>query len=315
MHLCYDEDIKNRPLDGQEVQSMYKGMNLMNKHLNLQLFAEGGAAGADGADAGPNGGAEAQPSQGTGVANRQEQQRATFDELLKDPEYKKAYDTRVQRAVQSRFRQNQTEEKRTKAVNQMMGILASRYQMQPGADGSYDAEALAKAVQDDNSWYEKVASERGIPLETAKELVNLKQANEQNLREKQVQRVNAQKQQKLAEVQSQGEALREKFPAFNLEEELQDPDFVRDVFERGIPVEKAYKLKHMEEILSGGMQHAVQRTAEAASRTVQAGANRPAENGAGSTVAAQTQLDPRKLTKEQRKDLRERINRGERVVF
>ena len=79
-------------------------------------------------------------------------------------------------------------------------------------------------------------------------------------------------------------------------------------------VRTAYESVHRDEIMGGAMQYAVQKTKQQMANAIQAGAQRPAENGAA-TAAAQSRIDPAKLTPEQRKDIRERVARGERITF
>ena len=294
------------------------------KSLSLQLLAEGGATGGNGAAAGPDGsagtsggpegtGATVTGTESAGIASRQT--KASFEELLKDPEYREEYNRRVADTVRGRLKNHQDAERRLETLGPVLEAVAGKYKLQKGENGRYDDAAMAQAVRQDDSWLQEEAYERGLPVQTLRRMKELENSLQESQQRNQVYQQQAERQEALRDLSNQAKALAGKFPGFNLEQELQDPEFQKDVFERGLSVEKAYTIRHLEEILSGGMQYAVQRTAEAASRTVQAGARRPTENGAGGAVAAETAIDPAKMTPEQRKDIKARVYRGEKVTF
>lgn len=103
------------------------------------------------------------------------------------------------------------------------------------------------------------------------------------------------------------------YPRLDLRKELASPRFA-DMVLRGVDVKTAYEAVHHEEMLRSAMGYGVQRAAEKLSRAQITG--RVAENGGESQSASVERLDPRRMTAEERADIRRRVlERGEKVWF
>ena len=114
---------------------------------------------------------------------------------------------------------------------------------------------------------------------------------------------------------AQAEQARSVYPGLDLRQELKNPVFTKLVM-NGIDAKTAYEVAHQGEILRGGMQFAAQRAAQQVASAVQANVSRPAENGLGAGAPATVQVsDPRSLTKQMRRELRERVRRGEKIYW
>lgn len=98
-------------------------------------------------------------------------------------------------------------------------------------------------------------------------------------------------------------AMRESFPEFDLLRELEDARFVRlTAPETGLTLEDAYCAMH-----HGELREAAERRGwKAAADTIRAGRARPREN-TGGQAASTAANDPRRMTKEQREELKKRI--------
>ena len=104
------------------------------------------------------------------------------------------------------------------------------------------------------------------------------------------------------ELQRQGEALKTRYPDFDLMRELENPDFARLV-NNGVDPRTAYEVVHHGELVQAE---------EARAQN----AARPLENGLGPAATATVfQSDPRRLTRQERKLLRKRAARGEEIVW
>lgn len=103
------------------------------------------------------------------------------------------------------------------------------------------------------------------------------------------------------ELQAKAEAVKARYPDFDLERELEDPGFAR-LLNGGVEPALAYEVVHREELRRRDA-----RLAENAAR--------PAENGLGSGSAAVAGADPRSLTRQERRALRRRAARGEEIVW
>lgn len=114
---------------------------------------------------------------------------------------------------------------------------------------------------------------------------------------------------------TQAEQAKSVYPGLELRQELKDPMFTRLVM-NGVDAKTAYEVAHREEILRGGMQYAAQQAARQVASAVQANAVRPVENGLGAGAPATVQVsDPRSLTKQMRRELKERVRRGEKIYW
>ena len=98
------------------------------------------------------------------------------------------------------------------------------------------------------------------------------------------------------------EAVRTRYPDFDLDRELENPQFAR-LLNSGVEPRTAYEVVHHEELTDRAA-----RLAENAAR--------PQENGLGAgSLAAVTKPDPKALTRAERKLLRRRAARGEEIIW
>lgn len=272
------------------------------KSWSLQLFGEGG----DGASA-PTGEGEGQAQQAP-----EQPQKATFDDLLKDPDYKREFDKRSNKAAYAARKQAQAERAK---LNPMFEALGRKYQLDVSDPAKIDLEKLSEAVMADDALFEKEAADMGVTVDGLRRI----RAAENQMAE--AERVRQEEESRAAwqRLVDDGEQLKQLYPGFDLEAELNNPQFgklLAGLQASGFSdaLRTAYESVHRDEIMSGAMQYAVQKTKQQVSNSIQAGQRRPAEAGAAS-AAAQTHIDPSKLTKQQREDIRKRVMRGEVITF
>ena len=234
--------------------------------------------------------------------------RMSWDEIMADPEYNK----QMQAVVQSRLRTAKTAEDNLAKLTPAVELLARRYNLDPA---NMDYDALTKAINDDDSYYEDKALEMGVPVETAKKIDKQERdsAREQRTLQEQAYAQHFQK------LEQQGEALKKIFPSFDLQKELKNPTFVRMTAPgKGImSVEDAYRAVHRKEIESASMQVVAQKTAQKLSNAIQSGSRRPDESGISSQAPSVTTFDYRTADRNQREALKKRIRdaaaRGEKL--
>lgn len=237
--------------------------------------------------------------------------RMSWEEIMADPEYNK----QMQAVVQSRLKNAKSAEESLAKLTPALELLARRH----GLDAeNMDYEAIAKAINDDDAYYEDKALEMGVTVETAK---RIDQQERENARQQKEQARNLE-QQKLRDhfirLEQQGEALKKVFPGFDLRTELQNPVFARMTAPNvGVSVEDAYHAVHRKEIMAAGMQATAQQTAQKISNALQANARRPDENGTSGQSPSVTTFDYAKASREQREALKKQIRaaaaRGEKL--
>ena len=234
------------------------------KYLNLQLFAEGagggdGGTGADGASgetavaAVPQRkGAKANPLANV-VYGKQEAEEATpaaevkpvetedrnakFEELIKG-EYKDLYDARVQDTIQKRLKSSKETVDKYNALTPTLEALGKKY----GVDAT-DIEALNRAIEEDDSYYEEEALEKGITVQQLKEIRKMERENADLKRqmEEQNRKENANK--LYSRWMQESEETKKIYPSFNLQAEMQNPRFT-DLLRSNIDVRTAYEVLH-----------------------------------------------------------------------
>ena len=226
---------------------------------------------------------------------------------MADPDYNK----KMQETVQQRLRSAKGAEETLGKLTPALELLARKHGMDPA---KMDYEALAKAISDDESYYEDKALEMGVSVEAAKKIDQQERDTARQQRQE-AQNLEQQKIQKHFEsLQQQGEALKKVVPDFDLRKELQNPAFVRMTSPNvGISVEDAYYAVHRKELQTAAMQVAAQKTAQKVSNAIQAGSRRPTENGISGQSPSVTTFDYRSMSPEQRNALKARIRSGEKI--
>ena len=261
---------------------------------------------------------EQQPDQAAADENPTEEKtdnakptRMSWDEIMADPEYNK----QMQNTIRARLKTAGAAEEALAKIAPALEVLARKHGQDPA---NPDYEALAKAINDDDAFYEDKALELGVSVETAK---RIDQQERDTARQQKQEAMNLEQQKlhnHLMNLEQQGEALKKVFPNFDLRKELQNPVFARMTSPNiGVSVEDAYHAIHRREIDAARSQVIAQRTAEQISNSIQAGSRRPEENGTSGQSASVTTFDYSKATKEQREALKREIYaakaRGEKV--
>ena len=227
--------------------------------------------------------------------------RMSWDEIMADPEYNK----QMQTVVQSRLRSAKAAEDNLSKITPALELLARQHNLDPA---NMDYDALAKAISDDNQYYEDKALAMGVSIEDAKRMDQEERNTARQKREEQQTLEQQAFQQHIEKLQQQGEELKKTFPTFDLRTELQNPAFARMTAPNvGISVADAYYAVHRNEIQTAAMQVTAQKAAQKISNSIQAGQHRPDENGISGQAPSVTTFDYRNATKEQREALKKRI--------
>lgn len=301
--------------------------------LDLQLFADGGSAGTGGGDGGTAQGAgvtagaagqqgsgvnakAAPAAEGTAVAGQENvDPAAAFDALIKG-QYKDQYDAHVKKILGGRLSGLNKQLQGYQAGQPVFDILGELYGIDPT-----DYAGIAKAAAQDKRFVEKEAMELGKDPEDLLQLKQVQRENaymrrqmEQQQRWHQDQIKNQQVSMQEAEWKRQAEDTKKVYPGLSLDTELKNPQF-QQLLKNGVPVKTAYEVVHMNEIMGGVMQYAVNRTTQNITNSVIAGASRPSENGAAPQSAALAKSDVSLLSKKDRADIIERVRKGEKIRF
>lgn len=316
--------------------------------MELQLFAEGGdGSGAGeisqsaGADSSPSRGALGRTenaalaeqgstdskAEGSGSENGEgeageeakkpspAERRRAFGQMMSG-EYKDLADEMMQNAVQIAA-QN------LEASPEMRGLLeaiAEKY----GTDAT-DLTALTDAIRNgvvkDDAYFEKIAMEKGISVRTAREMDKLETQNKrltaQQQAAQQMQKAAAERA-RIAQIQAkwdaEAEALKAKYPEFDREEVLANPE-VEKMMRAGCSMEAAYRAAYFDRLMARQTAATAQQTEQGVLNRVQQRASRPAENGTRPGGAVQTHLDVEHMSRKDREALEKRVLRGEIITL
>lgn len=309
--------------------------------MNLQLFAEGGAAaGGDGGAEGagvtapaagvqqkgaknplanvvygkqPASASEGAPAAGvqkeTQPASQQPVDRhAEFEAMIRG-DYKDAFEKRTQDIIQKRLKGAKETEEKLSSMNPILDILSARYGVEAG-----NTEGLIKALEADDAFFEQAAAERNMApkdyrqmMHLQRENARLKAQNEQQAKQEQINR-------QYAVWEQQAAQAKQVYPNLDLNVESENPQF-RQLLLAGVDVGTAYMVIHKDDVMAGAMQHTAKTVEQKLAKKIAAGAARPAENGTGGQGAVIVKADPSKMTREDRREVLRRAARGERIVF
>ena len=291
--------------------------------LNLQLFAEGaGGAAGTGGDGGTAQGegvtaAAALPQTKGVTAPAAEVQKPTeappdlnaeFEQLIKG-KFKDQYDARMQDTIQKRLKGSKETVDKYNALTPTLELLAQKY----GVDAA-DIDALNKAIQDDDSYFEEEALEKGMSVQQLKEFKKIERDNAELRKQIQAQKNQENANKLYASWMNQAEEAKKVYPSFNLKAEMENPKF-QDLLRSNIDVKTAYEVVHKDEIIPAAMQFAAQTVESKFAKKVAANGARPAENGMSSGSPAVVKVDVSQMTKAERQAYIRRAQQGERISF
>lgn len=332
---------ENYPENVQFKKLCTKSVNVMD----LQLFAEGGDGSAAAGETSQSAGADSSPSrgafgrtenaaldeqgstdtkaEGSGSENGEgeageeakkpspAERRRAFGQMMSG-EYKDLADEMMQNAVQN-----------LEASPEMRGLLeaiAEKY----GTDAT-DLTALTDAIRNgvvkDDAYFERIAMEKGISVRTAREMDKLETQNKrltaQQQAAQQMQKAAAERA-RIAQIQAQwdaeAEALKAKYPEFDREEVLANPE-VEKMMRAGCSMEAAYRAAYFDRLMARQTAATAQQTEQGVLNRVQQRASRPAENGTRPGGAVQTHIDVEHMSRKDREALEKRVLRGEIITL
>lgn len=298
--------------------------------INLQLFGEGGDGGDGGATTSVTSANAGQETKGVknplanvkyGIQEADQQttdadtvtttpvdRTAKFDEMIKG-EYKDLYDAKVQDIVQKRLKGSKETIDKYNALSPLMEMLGRKY----GVDAS-DPNALVKAIEDDDSYYEDEALEKGLSVEQLKNIRKMERENSalKAQIDEQRQRENAER--IYADWIDQASKAKATYPSLDLKTELNNPQFT-SLLRAGIDVATAYTVVHKDEIIPAAMQYTAQTVEQKLTNKIMSGSGRPSESAISSQSSALVKPDVSMLSRADRREIIRRVANGEKIRF
>lgn len=257
----------------------------------------------------------------------QADQPVSFDDILKDPAHKKAFDQKVNEMFRQRFGDEKTRQAKDENVSKLMTTLAQMLGQDVTDPGKLDPAALHQALMENQSLIDAAAMDAGVSSQQYRSDLEMRSENAmlkaQMAQQRQMEQANAQEMQRrqaFQALQTEAEQLKSIYPQLNLSQMLQDNQTMRTIQALQIagakdPVRTVWEAAHRNEIMGGLAARAAQTGAQKVANAVAANKARPDENGTRGQGGIVTATDPRNLSKAQRQDIRNRVRRGEKVSF
>lgn len=235
--------------------------------------------------------------------------KAAFEQMLQSPEYKDLFTERMQSVIDKRFKETKILEAKDKSLQPVLEILGNKYGVSDG-----DIEKIAQAIQEDDSYFEEEAMEKGLTVEQLKQYKKLERENSELMKAQNETIQRKQQEERYNGWLQQSEQMKAVYPGFDLNTEAQNPNFVK-LLRAGVDVKAAYQAVHMDVILGGAMKHTAEEIAKSTVNSIRAKGQRPAENGLNSQPGVVVKSDVYSYTREDRKKAIAQARRGETVRF
>lgn len=217
--------------------------------------------------------------------------------------FAKFYGSDVQSAVKDRFKNQADANQRLERLSPMLQALMKK-------TGAESEEELQSLIMNDDSLYEEDAEAAGMSVSAYKNFKKLQDEHDQMVASQE----KAQQEQALAQhvntIREQAEELKQLFPGFNLEEEAQNPEFIKLTRPGGVSVKQAYFALHGDELIPQLMAYGVQTGKDQISRSIQANKARPVEGASlRGSAGASVRLDNENMTDERYEEIKRRTLR------
>lgn len=204
--------------------------------------------------------------------------RAERFNALIEGEFRDEYNARVQSIVKQRLKGSEETTRKYKALAPALALLEKRYGVEHG-----DAQALRNAIESDRTGARAEAGE--------------------SRRKERASRL-------CGEWIEQGRELCSIRPGTNLAQELQNPRF-RELLINGASVKDAYEIANHDELMRQEAEEMERRL----TRKILAGADRPREGGLSAQSSAVVKNDAASMSREARREIIRRVQRGEKIIL
>lgn len=211
-------------------------------------------------------------------------------------QFKQEYQADLQRVIDKRFKNAKKVEAQRDALKAENEQYASLMQALSTHYGTDNVEELTGMITSEPAKRETADNPPEAP--------EAEQAQEAQLQQQQI----------VENWQKEAESLKEVYPAFSLEQEIDNEKFAA-ALQSGMSMRDAYQHAHFDEIISGVIRYTAQDVKNSVLSNRELRAARPAENGTQAGAAALVKSDVSKLTKQEMEEIDKRVLRGEHISF
>lgn len=269
--------------------------------LNLRLFGDGGDGGASAGDGNADTSGEnnelasipekakgaykialektkaSKPADSTEAKASNTDSKPTYADLIKSDDYKDEHKAYMDKTISDRFKKYKGMEDDNARMRGVLDTIATKYGIDSHSDDFVDA--ISKAVESDNSYFEKYAMDHDMTVEQARNNVNLErkvaayEANEQTRMEQEQMR------REFARIQENAVKTKQMYPDFDLDVCLQDANFARICKATNGDTTAAYMATNWKNVIPNQVRIASEQATQQIANSVKSNLNRPIENG------------------------------------
>ncbi len=326
--------------------------NISTNLFNLQLFADGGASAGVSSGGGAEGSTESgsgensldalgipakakhivdkmpknkiQTSVETNTQNKNTEktptngtERKAFKDIFEE------YGDEAKDYMNKAFSKRLSKYKNLEAENVKMRDILDTQNMRYGLDANSETylDDYKNAVQNDTKLFEEKALEAGLPVEEYIKVQNAERIIQENNKREQMRKQDEITQSHVRNLIQQAESLKSEFPAFNLENEIANPQFKRlvdppELGGVGLSVKNAFFALHNGEIMKATMNNAVNQAVVNTANAVQTNKARPSEGGLSHSHTVTVKENPANYKLDDFKRIRDEFRRtGVRPTF
>lgn len=320
--------------------------------FNLQLFADGDASAGASSGSGVEGGSDSgsgensfdalgipakakhivdkMPKTKIQTSSETNTQNTNTEETPKNGAERKAfkdifeeYGDEAKDYMNKAFSKRLSKYKNLEAENAKMRDILDTQNMRYGLDTNSETylDDYKNAVQNDTKLFEEKALEAGLPVEEYLKVQNAERIIQENNKREQMRKQDELTQEHVRNLIQQAESLKSEFPAFNLENEIANPQFKRlvdppELGGAGLSVKNAFFALHHGEIMKATMNNAVNQAVVNTANAVQANKARPSEGGLSHSHTVTVKENPANYKLEDFKRIRDEFRRtGVRPTF
>ena len=244
-----------------------------------------------------------------------EERKKAFNEMLSG-EYREETEELMQRAMERAADLLES----SPAVKDLMSALHEAYGVDPD-----DLPALTEAVRNgrvkDTAYYEKLAMEKGVSVETARQMDKLESENKRLSAAEQFaeeQRKAAQRQAEIEQIHAQwdreAQQLKSQYPSFDLQEVLANPE-IGKLMRLGVSMPNAYRSVYFDQIMAEQMGRTAKQVEHGVEERIRQRGTRPGENGTRPGGAVQAKIDVAHMSRREAEEYEKRAARGEIITF
>ena len=180
--------------------------------------------------------------------------------------------------------------------------------------GVSDVSKLQEAIDNDSAYLEDAADAAGMTVDAYKGYMQAQRENAQLKAFRDQAQSRERAEQTLQQWYQDAETVKETYPDFNLDAEVENPKFL-SLLKAHVPMMQAYQVMHMDEINAAAADAAAAARERQVTESIRKNGSRPAENGTSSRAGFVRKDDVNKLSREDRREIALRARRGELIRF